>query len=204
MESGVLIFVLGVSGSGKTTIIAELLSLFPERFVFVPSYTTRAPRPWELPGQRYHFVTKDEFQHAIDSGEFLERAVVHKDNFYGTKLKDVKDHLDHWKFVIKESDMHGLEKLKIENLQLPYCSLFLWLDDDMIRERIAHRGAPMSDEELEHRLESARNEREKALELCDLSVDGAPWVPVVVAEVLEWLERIMRERFGVDFTHKNH
>jgi guanylate kinase len=202
MDKGALVFILGVSGSGKTTVIAELLRLYPEEIVFVPSYTTRQPRPGEVPGQRYHFITREAFQAGIAAGEFLERAVVHQIDYYGTRKLDVVNYLDQGKLVIKESDMHGLQKLALEAETLPYCSIFLWLDDETIRSRIVHRGAPMSPDELEHRLQSAAAERAQAIQTCDLALDAAPGVPVVLEEVVEGMGRVLRERFGIDFPSK--
>lgn len=79
-----LLMVCGPSGSGKSTLLRKLFDEYPDKFGFSVSHTTRPPRRFEVDGQHYHFVTKEQMQAAIDRGEFLEHAVF-SGNMYGTR-----------------------------------------------------------------------------------------------------------------------
>ena len=79
---GVLFVLSSPSGAGKSTIAKKLLAAEPELSMSV-SYTTRAPRPGEIDGKDYHFVTLDRFREMANNHEFLEWAHVF-DNRYGT------------------------------------------------------------------------------------------------------------------------
>lgn len=108
--AGKLFLILGPSGSGKGTVISYLRQQFPQA-VFPVSATTRTPRPNERDGEVYHFLSREEFQKKIDSGEFLEWAVVHNDNFYGTLASPILEALKEGKIVIREVDMQGVESI---------------------------------------------------------------------------------------------
>jgi guanylate kinase len=79
------VIIAGPSGVGKGTIISKLLENFPQHFGFSVSHTTRAPRPGEENGVHYNFVSKGEFEEAIERGDFVEHAKVHL-NYYGTSF----------------------------------------------------------------------------------------------------------------------
>lgn len=83
------IIIAGPSGVGKGTIINRLMTTYPEIFGFSVSHTTRAPRPGEIDGVHYNFVTKGEFEEAIERGDFVEYAKVHT-NFYGTSFQAIE------------------------------------------------------------------------------------------------------------------
>jgi guanylate kinase len=99
-----LVLLLGVSGSGKTTVMNYLIQQFPI-LQYVTSTTTRDPRPGEVDGERYHFVSQESFQASIDAGEFLEYATVHGQNRYGTKRADIQQILEQGQVPIKEVDI---------------------------------------------------------------------------------------------------
>ena len=80
--------VAGPSGVGKGTIIERLLAKYPQYFGFSVSHTTRGPRPGEVDGQHYNFVTVEAFEEAVGKGEFIEHAKVHT-NYYGTSFAAV-------------------------------------------------------------------------------------------------------------------
>jgi guanylate kinase len=82
------VVIAGPSGVGKGTIIQKLLEQFPNSFGFSVSHTTRDPRPGEENGIHYNFVTKGEFEEAMERGEFVEFAKVHL-NFYGTSFNAI-------------------------------------------------------------------------------------------------------------------
>ena len=70
MKEGLLLVISGPAGSGKGTVNAHLLKR--DDFVYSVSATTRAPRPGEVNGINYHFITKEDFLHRIEHGEMLE------------------------------------------------------------------------------------------------------------------------------------
>jgi guanylate kinase len=135
MSSAILVL-SGPSGAGKSTIIQNASKSIGD-FYFSVSTTTREPREGEVDGVDYYFVTKEEFEEGIKSGEFLEYAKVH-DNYYGTSLKPVKKALNEGKLVIFDIDVQG-HRLVREALGNSITSAFI---------------TPPSLKELESRLKS--------------------------------------------------
>lgn len=88
-KKGLIFVVTAPSGAGKTTLCRALVKNFPT-IKYTISYTTRQPRAGEIPGQHYHFITKDEFESMIRRGLFSEWAEVYG-NFYGTLVKDMEE-----------------------------------------------------------------------------------------------------------------
>ncbi|HDD44493.1 MAG TPA: guanylate kinase [Candidatus Desulfofervidus auxilii] len=105
------IFVISApSGTGKTTLIRILMSRFPE-MVFSVSCTTRPPRPGELHGRDYFFITETEFKNMVEHGEMLEWAKVHG-HYYGTPLPFIKEKLAAGKDIILDIDVQGARQVK--------------------------------------------------------------------------------------------
>ena len=102
---GTLYIVAAPSGAGKTSLTRALLERDPDMVLSV-SYTSRAPRPNEIDGVHYHFVTRAEFEAMIARGEFFEHAVVHGD-LKGTSCKVVEQTLARGKDVLLEIDWQG-------------------------------------------------------------------------------------------------
>ena len=176
-------FLMWVSGSGKTTELNESGVLNNPTFRYVQSYTTRALRPWEINGEKYHHISKELFQEYIDAGDFLEWAIVHQDHMYGTKYADIVGPLADDINTIKEIEIYGLldieKKWKIDNM---YTSIFLDIPEDVMLQRITSRSKIPTDE-LEKRKKSAAFEREKAKTHCDYIVDASQSLEHVVADV---------------------
>ena len=104
-KKGILIVVSGFSGSGKGTLMKQLLKEF-ECYALSISATTRAPREGEENGRDYFFVTKDCFRQMIREGALYEYA-SYQDNYYGTPRQYVDDRLAEGKDVILEIDVRG-------------------------------------------------------------------------------------------------
>lgn len=83
------VVIAGPSGVGKGTLINKLLEKFPEVFGFSVSHTTRGPRAGEENGVHYNFVTKSDFEQAVEKGDFIEYAKVHT-SYYGTSIQAVE------------------------------------------------------------------------------------------------------------------
>ena len=113
MQPGELFILSAPSGAGKTTLIQSLLAGGLNGFgglAFSVSHTTRQPRPGELDGKDYHFVTPAAFQAMIAAGAFLEWAQVH-DNYYGTSLAEVFPRLERGIDVVLDVDVQGAESV---------------------------------------------------------------------------------------------
>jgi guanylate kinase len=144
-EPGLLIVISGPSGVGKDTILRRLFQLAPE-LKYSVSYTTRPPRPGEIDGQSYTFVTEDEFKRLIEAKEFLEWAQVY-DQYYGTSRKRVEDALARGEDIILKIDVQGAAFVKKRKPD----ALFIFI-------------TPPSTEELLQRLTGRNTESPAALE----------------------------------------
>lgn len=151
--TGKLILILGPSGSGKGTVLTELRAKHPD-YVFPVSCTTRGMRPTETDGVVYNFITKKEFESRIKADDFLEWAIVHGENYYGTLKSEVLEPLKDGKIVIREVDVQGLRSISALIPKQNLRSIFLTVDGwDTLQRRILKRGM-LPDEELLRRKES--------------------------------------------------
>ncbi len=110
MERGRLYVVSAPSGAGKTSLVRALMEREP-RIRFSVSYTTRKPRPNEVPGRDYHFVTMERFTEMVAAGEFLEHAQVF-DNCYGTGVHTVEEALANGEQLLLEIDWQGAAQVR--------------------------------------------------------------------------------------------
>ena len=108
-RTGILLVVSGPSGSGKTTLCRRLADEGEANYSI--SCTTRAPRPGEVNGLDYHFLSRDEFITKRDGGEFLESAEVHG-NLYGTLKSEVTDRLEQGADVVMDLDVQGAAQVR--------------------------------------------------------------------------------------------
>jgi guanylate kinase len=107
---GNLIVVSAPSGAGKTSLVRELLAADQEVELSI-SYTTRAPRPGEVDGKDYHFVSLDTFLDMERRGEFLESALVHA-NRYGTGKQWIRDRRTAGRDILLEIDWQGARQVR--------------------------------------------------------------------------------------------
>ena len=169
-QAGRLILILGPSGSGKGTVLRALRERHPD-YVFPVSCTTRDPRPGEKDGEGYHFVSQQEFKDRMAEGDFLEWAVVHGKNYYGTRKADILGPLSEGKTVIREVDVQGLRSIRDLVPKDQLHSIFITVDGwDTLRRRILKR-SQLPEEELQRRHDSFLMEMEWAKE-CDTVIES--------------------------------
>lgn len=107
---GKLIVLTGPSGVGKGTLMNAILQRYPELHYSV-SATTRSPRPGEVNGKNYHFITRSEFEKSVTQGEFLEWAEF-AGNCYGTPREAVLNHIQSGKLVVLEIELEGARQIR--------------------------------------------------------------------------------------------
>src|ERR1044071_10281572 len=107
---GMLFVVSSPSGGGKGTIIRRVLEVV-ENLSYSVSYTTRAPRPGEVNGREYFFVSQDIFEAMRAAGEFLEWACVHG-NLYGTAKRQIAEETAAGLDIILEVDVQGAASVR--------------------------------------------------------------------------------------------
>ena len=142
--AGHMLLISGPSGCGKSTICDKLIE--DQRVVYSVSATTRTPRPGEVDGEDYHFLSKEDFRTRIEAGDFIEHAEVHG-NMYGTLRAPMEAAIAEGKVYLVEIDVQGALQLKA--LDVPGIYVFV---------------APPSFEELRKRLVGRNTETPEALE----------------------------------------
>ena len=153
-QKGILIVLSGPSGVGKSTVIAELLTQRKDIY-FSVSYTTRNPREGEVDGVNYNFVTRDEFERMIRDGELLEHA-QYVNNYYGTSMKVIRDHLEQGTDVLLDIEVQGAANVKAK---CPEAVLIFILPPSMeeLEKRLQNRNTDAEDV-IRQRLIRAREE----------------------------------------------
>lgn len=156
-----LVVLAGPTAVGKGTLVRALRDKNPDVWVSV-SATTRSPRPGEIDGVHYHFVSAREFDDMVARGELLEWAVVHGAHRYGTPRAPVEKHLANGVPSILEIDLQGARQVKAT---MPD-ALFVFLAppswEELVR-RLVGRGTEGAAEQ-ERRLATAREELAAASE----------------------------------------
>ncbi len=162
------IVIVGTSGSGKTTIINLLKERHPE-FFFPSAFTTRTQRPGEIPGTTYDFISRNEFEQHIESGELLQWAINHSKEYYGMLRKPVQDALEAGKVIVREMSIAGVQDTLNTDLHDHVYSIFLTPPSlDLMRQRILKR-SHLDEEEIERRMNSSKKEIEDS-HICDITI----------------------------------
>lgn len=157
-RTGILLVVSGPSGSGKTTLCRRLAESGEAHHSI--SCTTRTPRPGEVSGIDYHFLTKDEFQARLEAGDFLEHALVHG-NLYGTLKSEVLSYIQNGTDVVMDIDVQGAAQVRAfpdDEIKLALVDLFVMPPSEQeLRERLSGRGTD-SEETISLRMTNALEE----------------------------------------------
>ena len=154
MDKGLLVVISGPAGSGKGTVIKKLMEK-DEDFAYSVSATTRAPRPGEVDGKNYYFVTREDFEERIRSGGMIEHT-SYCGNFYGTPKKEAEEMLSAGKNLILEIEVEGA--LNVKRLYPESVMIMLIPPSFAIQEaRLRGRGTETEDKVL-LRLERTKEE----------------------------------------------
>lgn len=146
-----LVILAGVSGAGKDTIKKELLKRMKE-VDSLPSYTSRPMRTNDIEGDAYHFITKEEFEEKLASGEFYEYD-VHHNNYYGISKKLLNDKISSGKIIVKDIDVNGTENLKkLLEKDTKIVTIFLRVPKEELEKRLKNRDDKPKPDEIKLRL----------------------------------------------------
>lgn len=159
VQGGRLVVLTGPTAVGKGTVEAALLRKHPEVWVSV-SATTREPRPGEVNGKNYWFMSESEFLAKREAGEFLESALVHGMAHYATPLAPVLEHLQAGIPTILEIDLQGARRVKARAAELGLQAVYVFIAppsfDELVR-RLVNRGTE-NEAQRQKRLETAKVE----------------------------------------------
>ena len=156
MSQGKLIVISGASGVGKGTVLGLMMKARPD-LSFSVSATTRAPRPGEVDGVHYYFVTRDKFEEMIRNGEFLEYD-AHMANYYGTPRAQAEEKMSRGS-VLLDIEPKGAEQVK---KAMPDATLIFIMPPSMeeLERRLRGRG-DTSEEQIAIRMERAKWEMDQ-------------------------------------------
>ncbi len=152
---GIMFVLSSPSGAGKTTMSRRLLQ--EERGITLSvSVTTRDPRPGEVHGRDYYFVSKEKFDEMVESGELLEHALVF-DHYYGTPKQHVMGALARGEDVLFDIDWQGTRQLA-QSCRDDLVSVFILPPSLQELERRLRARAQDSDEVVRYRMQKAAQE----------------------------------------------
>lgn len=154
MSGGFLLVLSGPSGSGKGTVSQAIMKENKE-IVFSTSVTTRTPRPGEVNGENYFFVSKTKFEQMVEKDELLEHAFVHT-NYYGTPKHFVFDQIENGEIVLLEIDVQGALQIKKKYKEAVFIFLIPPTMEEL-RNRLVKRDTE-SEEEINTRFKNAFRE----------------------------------------------
>ncbi len=187
MATGKLIIFSAPSGSGKTTIVKELLKIFPQ-FEFSISATSRAPRGQEQNGVDYFFLTQEEFRAKVEADEFVEWEEVYNGTCYGTLKSEMERIWSKGNVIIFDVDVMGginLKRIFGDNAR----SIFIMPPSvEVLRERLIGRGTD-SAETIEKRVakaefEISKSEQFDCVVVNDILADAVAQTKTIIEEFL--------------------
>lgn len=179
--TGALVVVSGPSGVGKSTVVKEVLRQQPDWWMSV-SATTRSPRPGEIDGRDYHFVSQAEFDELIAADGLLEWA-SYAGNRYGTPRRAAQEHRAAGRTVLLEIEVQGARQVKAAQPD----SLLVFLEPpswEVLTGRLTGRGTE-SEEVVARRLAMAREELAAAGEFDTRLVNAV--VEDTARALVEWV-----------------
>jgi guanylate kinase len=166
--AGRLTVITGPSGVGKGTLVAALIKRHPRIWLSV-SATTRAPRPGEIDGQNYFFLSRDPFERQVEQGGLLEWAEF-AGHLYGTPRQPVEEHLGEGRPVLLEIELEGARQVR-RSFPSGFQLFIKPPSFEELERRIRGRGTD-SEEAIQLRLARARQELQAEEEFDAVLVNG--------------------------------
>jgi len=154
MAKGIFIIVSAPSGAGKSSLCQRLMQAYPE-IKFSVSYTSRPPRPNEINGKDYHFISRKEFKDRIDQGEFVE-WVENYGHLYGSSRNVMKEFIQDGRDLLLDIEPRGAKKIKQEFKGGIYVFVLPPSRSELLK-RLEKRGHE-TDEVIQKRFRQAENE----------------------------------------------
>ena len=146
-----IVILSGVAGAGKDTIKKEIIKRM-DYVETLPSYTSRPQREGDIPGETYHFVTKQEFEEMIEKNEFYEHD-IHHNHYYGVPRKLLNEKIKSGKVIIKDVDVNGTQNLlSLLKEDTRIITIFLRVPKVELERRLKERIEKPSPEEITLRL----------------------------------------------------
>jgi guanylate kinase len=157
-----LLILAGPAGSGKSTLCERLVEEADLGFSRIITTTTRAPRPGEVNGVHYHFLSPAQFEEKIAAGAFLEWAWVHGERRYGTLAASVLEPLAAGRNLVANLDVQGVASMRqaaarFAAIQRSLVTVFIVVSHDQLRVRMHTRGQD-DDAEIARRMATAEAE----------------------------------------------
>jgi len=164
-EPPVLLVLAGPAGSGKSTLCDRLVKEIPG-FARVVTTTTRAPRPGEVDGVHYHFLTPEQFDEKLAANAFLEWAWVHGKRRYGTLAESILAPLRRGESLVISVDVQGVESFRKASAAYPLIAqrmttVFIVVDHERLVARMRAR-AQDNEDEIAGRMRTAERELREA------------------------------------------
>lgn len=147
--------IVAPSGTGKSTLIKRLRNDFPE-LLWSVSYASRAPRPKEVEGVDYFFISDLQFQQMIKEDAFIEWAIVHGE-YKGTSKEFIRSHIEQKKPILLDLDVQGADAVK---KSFPTQSFIIFIEPPSIEiliQRLNKRGTE-SQQSIDLRIKNAQLE----------------------------------------------
>jgi guanylate kinase len=198
-RGGILFLISAPSGGGKSTLL-KMLAEEPD-FVYSVSCTTRTPRPGEVDGRDYHFLSAAEFERRCAAGEFIEHAQVHG-NFYGTLRQAILDSMNSGRDVLMDVDIQGAARIRAnadERMRAALVDIFLMPPSmDELRRRLLKRGTE-SPGQLDVRLRNAKSEMAEWRNYRYTMLSGTPMQDFENFRAIMQSERLRSSRMELNF-----
>ncbi|SDU15016.1 guanylate kinase [Verrucomicrobium sp. GAS474] len=195
---GILFVVSAASGTGKSTLCNSLRQ--SKDFIYSVSCTTRAPRPGEIDGEDYHFLSREHFEEKVAAGGFIEHAHVHG-NYYGTLKQTVLDAIASGTDVLLDIDAQGAESIrKNPDPQIAASLVDVFIMPPTFEElerRLRKRGTE-TEESIIRRLANGREEMQRWSEFKYTILSGSMEEDLTKFRAIMRAERYLSRRLTLD------
>lgn len=190
MSRGHFVIISSPSGGGKDTVINALVKRLPSATRLITT-TSRPPRPGNVEGVDYYFITAEEFQRRLAAGDFLEHN-IYADNYYGEEKVILEKDLANFDIVFTQIDVTG--KHALDQLKFPHLAIFLAPENlAVLKKRIEKRGG-IDPATFEKRLEIAKKEIEESADYDYRVVNVEGKLEETITKIEEIIEKELIKR----------